>query len=193
MHTYVHWATSTPVTQVHKIFVLGLQHWNKLNKKIRNYSMTSCFVYCTSVTNKEFPGFRSSPTHLVLLVLKMRFSVCLKSLISISQMGFTLSTRNTKELGYCFWIWIKSASHRLDSAIHNKRSKRSYKAKGSMQSVNTITSYWQAVTEAQKWPVTDKFTWGWHITATGIWVGNRLKKIGSVFHQHWGIMGAYYG
>lgn len=115
--------------------------------------MTSCLGYCTSVTKKEYPGFRSCPI-LFLLVLKLRFSVCFKSysLISKTETSFTLSTRNIKELGYCFWIWIKSASHRLNSAIYNKRSKSSYKAKGSMQSVNTITSYWQTVTEAQKWP-----------------------------------------
>lgn len=42
-----------------------------------------------------------------------------------------------------------------------------YKAKKvQSKSVNTIASYRQAVTETQKWPVTNKFTWGWHVTAT---------------------------
>lgn len=127
--------------------------------------MTSCLGYCTNVTNKEFPGLRSSP--ILVVTLKLSFSVCFKScsLISETEMGFTLSTRNAEELGYCLCIWIKSASLRRRSAVYNKRCKRSHKAKGSMQSVNTITSYWQAVTEAQKWAVTNKFTSGWHVTA----------------------------
>lgn len=143
--------------------------------------------------NKEFPALRSSPILLITLKLRLRQYFKSYSLILKTEMGFTLSTRNIEEPGYCLCIWRKSTSHGLKSAIYNKRCTRSHKAKGLMQSVNTVTSCRQAVTEAQKWPVTNKFTWGGHITATQ---GSEL----ATGRRGWvcisltqGNMGAYYG
>lgn len=138
--------------------------------------MTSCSGYCTSVTSNRFPGFSLSP----ILILKLRLRVCFKSysLISTTETGFTQSTRNTEELGYCFCIWENDSPTSYDKKVQDVTQGWGVNALCKHYNFILTGCYWSAgITGDQR----VHFGASTHHSNTGLWVGNRLKRVGLDF------------
>lgn len=60
---------------------------------------------------------------------------------------------------YCFCTWMTRASHWQNNILDNI----------------DVTGFTGLFTDAQKWPVTNKFTWAGDISNTGGWVGDKWR------------------
>lgn len=113
--TFIHRATATAVTQVHRVFCVGFTALKSI-KRVRNYSMTSCLKYCTSVT------IEASWNPVKPISRQVRSQTEIQCVFQVIVTDFKME-ENKKErpglhsehqkhqvkLGYCFCFWIKSA------------------------------------------------------------------------------------